>query len=182
VVVDSEPDGPAGKAGIASTDVITSINDEAIKDGRDLAKKINHIAPGTSLNFGILRRDAQKTVSVTIGERPQSQASGRSPPRFAGQASNVPRGPELKLAPANSIPGIGSEGVVVTEVDLNGRVAAQGLEPGDIIFEVNGKQVRSPDDVRDALREARTEGRRTALMRLNSGEAARLVAIPVDAV
>ena len=34
----------------------------------------------------------------------------------------------------------------------------------------------------DALREARTEGRRTALMRLNSGEAARLVVIPVDAV
>ena len=182
VVVDSQPDGPAGKAGITSTDVITSINDEAVKDSRDLAKKINRIAPGTSLNLGILQRGAQKTMSVTIGERPQSQASSRSPPRFAGPVGNVPRGPELKLAPANSIPGIGSEGVVVTEVDLNGRVAAQGLEPGDIIFEVNGKQVRSPDDVRDALREARTEGRRTALMRLNSGEAARLVAIPVDAV
>jgi serine protease Do len=94
----------------------------------------------------------------------------------------VPRGPELKLAPANSIPGSGREGVVITDIDLNGRAAAQGLEPGDIIFEVNGKQVRSPDDVRDALRQARTEGRRTVLIRLNSGEAARFVTIAVDAV
>jgi serine protease Do len=182
VVIDAERDGPAGKAGITSTDVITSINDEAIKDGRDLAKKISHIAPGTSLNLGILQRGAQKTVSVTIGERPQSEASSRSPPRFAEPTGNAPRGPELKLAPANSIPGSGSEGVVITDVDLNGRAAAQGLEPGDIIFEVNGKQVRSPDDVRNALREARNGGRRTVLIRLNSGDAARLVAIPVDAV
>jgi serine protease Do len=182
VVVDSEPDGPAGKAGIASTDVITSINDESVKDGRDLAKKISHIAPGASLSLGVLQRGAQKTVSVTIGERPQSQASGRSPPRLAGPAGDVPRGPELKLAPANSIPGSGREGVVITDIDLNGRAAAQGLEPGDIIFEVNGKQVRSPDDVRDALRQARTEGRRTVLIRLNSGEAARFVTIAVDAV
>jgi len=43
VVVDAEPDGPAGKAGIASTDVITSINDESVKDGRDLAKKISQV-------------------------------------------------------------------------------------------------------------------------------------------
>jgi serine protease Do len=184
LVVAAQPDGPASKAGIAPIDIITSINDEAVKDGRDLAKKINHIAPGTSLKFGIIRRSAPITVSVTIGERPvaESQASGRAPTRFAEQPNVPSHQPELKLAPANSIPGVGDEGVVVTDIDLNGRAAAQGMEPGDIIFEVNGKRVRSPEDVRNALREAHNEGKRTALMRLNSGEAARVIAVPVDVV
>jgi len=178
-VAESHPGGPASKAGIGATDIITSVNGEAVKDGRDLVKRINTAIPGTSVNLGVLRQAGEKTVSVTLGELPRKQdGAPAQPPEHRGDASRIP---EIKLAPANSIPGMGSEGVIVIDVDLSGRAAGHGLEQGDVIFEVNGKKVRTPDDVRNALSEARNEGKRTALMRLNSGQTIRFVAVPVDA-
>jgi serine protease Do len=45
---------------------------------------------------------------------------------------------------------------------------------------VGGKAVQTPDDVRNALNQARDAGRHAALMRLKSGDAMRFVAVPLD--
>ena len=42
-------------------------------------------------------------------------------------------------------------GVVVTEVDQNGAAAAQGIDRGDVIMEINRQPVASLDDVKSAL-------------------------------
>ena len=77
----------------------------------------------------------------------------------------------------NVIAGSGSEGVVVTEVDPNGLASDQGFKTGDVIFEVGGKKVANPVDVRSALSEAQKDGKRTILMRVKSGEETRFVAV-----
>ena len=51
----------------------------------------------------------------------------------------------LTLAPAGQVAGSGSEGVVVTNVDPDGIAAEHGLKTGDVILEVAGKKVASPD-------------------------------------
>jgi len=73
----------------------------------------------------------------------------------------------------------GSDGVVVTEVDPDGRAADRAVKTGDIILDIGGKAVSTPAEVRKALADARANAKRTVLMRVKSGEATRFVAIPI---
>ena len=63
LVSEPQKDSPAAKAGVASGDVITSVNDQPVKDARDLARKIGTMSPGTSVKLGMLHQGADKTVT-----------------------------------------------------------------------------------------------------------------------
>ena len=61
LVSEAQANGPAAKAGIQSGDVITAVNGDAVRDSRDLAKKIGAIAPGSTVTLGILRKGERRT-------------------------------------------------------------------------------------------------------------------------
>jgi serine protease Do len=48
-----------------------------------------------------------------------------------------------------------------------------------VILEVAGKSVSSPADVRKVITSARTDGKRTVLLRVKKGDNTRFVALPV---
>jgi serine protease Do len=84
------------------------------------------------------------------------------------------------LAPADKVPSSGStEGVVVTNVDPNGLASEHGFKTGDVILDVGGKKVATPVDVRNAISDAKKNGKRAVLMRLKSDNAMKFVAIPI---
>src|SRR4249919_2875176 len=70
LVAEPQPDGPAAKSGVASGDLIQSVNGQEVKDSRDLAKKIGAINPGSTATLDILHNGAEKTVSLTVGKMP----------------------------------------------------------------------------------------------------------------
>ena len=178
IVAEPQADAPAAKAGIKAGDVITSIDGQTVKDARGLAKMVAGLRPGSTAEFGILRDGAKKTVSVKLDKYPADAAMpSRSDRRGESGRESGPLG--LMLAPAGSVAGSGDKGVVVTEVKPNGPAAERGFRSGDIILEVAGKAVSSPDDVRKALADARKDGKGAVLMRVKSGEATRFVALPV---
>jgi serine protease Do len=179
LVAEPQSGSPAAKAGIASGDVITSVNGETVKDARDLAKKIGALAPGQTAKLGVLSKGKEKSVSVTLTDYPKDQ-----PTRVgSNDKSEKPSGTEthlgLTLAPAGNVAGSGGKGVVVTDVEADGAAAERGFKTGDVILEVGGKIVSTPAEVRTALNDARTEGKRTVLMRVKSGEATKFVALPL---
>jgi len=179
LVAEPQAGSPAAKAGISAGDVITAVNNEPIRNARDLARKIAGLAPGTSVKLNVLQKGSEKTVTVTLGELPNQQDARNAP---SGTERNVPGSDVpnigLTLVPAGQVAGRGSDGVVVTQVDPNG-VAADHFKTGDVILEVAGKAVANPADVRKALDEARAGGKRTVLMRVKSGDATRFVALPL---
>ena len=85
----------------------------------------------------------------------------------------------LTLAPANDVAGSGGKGVVVTGVDPDGPAAEQGFQTGDIILDVGGKAVANARDVRNALTEAKSQGKHNVLMRVKTADGTRFVAIPL---
>jgi serine protease Do len=176
LVAEAERNGPAAKAGIASGDVIESINDQAVKDSGDLARKVAAINPGREAKFGIFHDGSQKTVTVDVGTMP-NQTVARNERDNTNPENSAPLG--LTIAPANSVPGKGNEGVVVTEVRPDGPAAEKGFHTGDVILEVSGKAVSSPSDVRQALSDAKSAGRHDVLMRVKSGNNTHYVALPV---
>jgi serine protease Do len=177
LVAEPQADGPASKAGIVPGDVIVSVDGTAIKDPQGLTSNIGAKAPGKSVKLGVLREGGEKTVAVVLGElsakRP-TPAAGRDEQTTGRGASDL----GWKLAPAGSVPAAGGQGVVVVDIDPSGLAAERGFEPGDVILQVGGKFVKTPDEFQNALSDARSEGKHTVLIRLRSGDTMRFVAIP----
>ncbi len=71
VLVSSVVNGsPAAEAGLKARDVITAINDTALKTDSDLAQTIDKHAPGDVVTLTVHRGTTQSSVRVTLGERP----------------------------------------------------------------------------------------------------------------
>jgi serine protease Do len=181
LVAEPQSGSPAAKAGIKAGDVITAVNGEPVKDARTLARTIGTMAPGTSVKLDVFRNGKTETMTMTLGELPkervakadtETERGGRG-----GADAKVPR-LGLTLAPAGAVAGGGSEGVVVTQVDPDGA-AGDRLKTGDVILDVGGAAVGSPADVRKALADAQTGGKKTVLMRVKSGQNTRFVAVPL---
>jgi hypothetical protein len=60
-------DSPAAAADLKPGDVITSVNGENIAGPKELSAKIRVIAPGTTVQLGVLRDGAGHSVSVKLG-------------------------------------------------------------------------------------------------------------------
>jgi serine protease Do len=176
LVAEPQPNSPAAKAGIVAGDVIESVNGQAVKNSGDLARKVAAIRPGTEAKFDIIHNGSQKTVSVDIGTMP-NQNVAENERNQSNPEKEAPLG--LTLAPADSVPGKGNQGVVVTEVNPDGPAAERGVRTGDVILNVSGKDVKSPSDVRQAIQEAKSTGKHGVLMRIKSGNNMRFVALPV---
>jgi len=174
LVAEPQSGSPAQKAGIKAGDVIVSVNGETVVDARNLARRISAMAPGTSVKLGIIRGGKEDTLTLTLGELPKErQARAGSEERAAPGGVDVPK-LGLSLAPARN----GGEGVVVTQVDPDGSASDQ-FQIGDVILDVNGKAVSSPADVRKAVSEAQSDGKRSILMRVKSNQGTRFIAVPL---
>jgi len=138
-------------------------------------KQVGATQPGTAVKVGIDRGGKAETLTVTLGELPSTPFKTPAPPMNRKR----PGGLGLSLAPARTVEGAGNNGAVVTKVDPNGEAAAKGLAAGDVILDVAGKEVNTPAEVRDALKEAGEDGKREVLLRVRSGERTGFVAVPV---
>jgi len=125
----------------------------------------------------VMHKGSEKTVNLTLGELPNTKEARASTQDSDNDADVGKLG--LTLAPAARVAGSGAEGVVVTGVDSGGIAADHGFSTGDVILEVAGKSVSTPADVRDVVASARTEGKRTVLLRVKKGDNTRFVALPL---
>jgi len=159
--------------------VITHVDGNPIRDARDLARQIGAMAPAASVKLTVLREGKELSFTLSLGELPNQREANATPDaRSRGAGTNVPR-LGLTLAPASQVAGSGSEGVVVTNVDPNGAAAEHGVTTGDVILEVAGKKVTSPNDIRTLVGDAQKDGKRTVLMRVKSGDATKFVAVRI---
>src|SRR5215469_1406241 len=177
MVAEPQSGSPAAKAGIESGDVITAVNGVQVKDARDLARTIGTMAPDTSIKLDVVRNGEPTSITVTLAEVPTEQQA-RADNDSAQPTSGVPH-LGLQVAPAGEVSGAGEKGVVVTAVEPDGPAAEQGFQAGNVILEVGGNVVASAGDVRNALSEAKSQGKHQVLMRVKMGDATRFVALPL---
>jgi serine protease Do len=149
-------DGPAKRAGLERGDVITSFNGATINDSRDLPAIVAQTPVGSEAAIKILRGGKEENLSVKLGELPAQLASAE--PAEASQES-------WGMTVANITPEIARQfrlendkkGVIVTEVEPGSPAAAAGIQPGDLIEEVNRKAVISVDEFTKAVAELKEE-------------------------
>jgi serine protease Do len=177
LVSEPQANGPAAKGGIESGDVITSVNGEAVKDARELARTIGSLPPGNAVKLNVLHKGKDEAINLTLGQLPATQEANAEP-AHGSQGSDVPR-LGLTVAPASSVAGAGKTGVVVTDIDPKSAAADRGVKQGDVILEVAGKSVTNSGDVREAIKTANADNKNSVLMKVRSGEGSHYVAVPL---
>ncbi|MGE0853518.1 MAG: Do family serine endopeptidase [Hyphomicrobiaceae bacterium] len=177
LINDVQPGGPAAKAGLRSGDVVLSVEGAEVKDSRDLARRIGELGPGKSLKLEIKRGGKDQTFTLTAATYPKSEASLQRP----GKTEHGDAKLGLSIAPASAVDGAGSQGLAVIQVDPNGVAAEKGVQQGDVILDVGGKEVATAEDLTSAVSDARKSGKRSILMRVKSADGTRYVALPITA-
>ena len=175
LVAEATAEGPAAAAGVKSGDTIVSVDGKPVAGPRELSREIGAKKPGSSVSIGVVRDGKEQTLSMKLGTLPGDRQAKADTGK--GGVDGEGRGFGLQLAPASSVRGKGDRGVVVTGVEPDGPGASQGIKEGDVILEVAGKAVSQPADVRQAVAEARKDGRKAVLMRIRSGEGSRFVVL-----
>ena len=164
--------GPAAKAGIKAGDVITAVNGAIVESPKDLAKKVAAIVPGTKTEFSIWRDGKAQTISIGVEKLADAGTKADATPADATKDQLAALG--LTVTPNDK-----GAGVVVTDIDPEGKAADRGLSPGDVIVAVNSVEVKSADDVNAAVASATKSGRKAVLMQIEGEQGSRFVAVPV---
>jgi len=179
LVGDVDPNGPAAGSGLQAGDVILEVNGKPVEDNRELRLMVSAMAPGSKVNMRLLHDGQTRNVTVTLEELPVKQAAAAtrekpSPPSDRDSHLGI-RVTDLtaELAAHLDLPA-NAKGVLVVDVEEGSAADQAGLQPGDIIQEVNRKPVRSAAEFQAELGKG---GKSPLLLRINREAHSMFVAI-----
>lgn len=160
-------DGPAGKAGLKSGDVILALDGEKMSDVTQLRNEVASRKPGSTVDLTILRDDNEQEVEVTLGELPEEEAT----PEMR-KSSIEQLGFSVQTLTPDLARRLGydtnEKGVVITQISQASAAFAAGLRQGDIIKEVNKKPVSTADEFRNLTQDL--EAGETILINAKRGQ------------
>lgn len=154
LVADLDPEGAAIKAGVRRGDVITKVDNQNVATPNALRNKIAMTEPGKEVTLTLIRNGKEMEVKAKLGElraegaRPQGGGESGPDQRGALGIEVEPLTPEIarQLGLRANI-----TGMLIRGVDPSGKAAEAGIQPGDVIHEVNRQGVRTVADLQRAL-------------------------------
>ena len=167
VVAQVIPGTPAEEAGLQIGDVIVEMNGEAVIGSSDLRNKVGLLRVGDAVRLTIERDGEPMTIELAVGESSEvALGAGSQIPQLKG----VVLGPLTPSSPLHEE----VEGVLVIEVEVDTPAWNAGLREGDVIVEVNRREVKSTDEILEAF-----EGSfPPLLLNIRRGDGARFILIP----
>ncbi len=136
------PGDPADRAGIQAKDIITEVDGQKVTTSRELTSMAAKLRVGDTVRVTLLRDGRQKDVDLKVGKRPITMASApqtqkESEGEFGFEVT------ELTPEVAQRFNIEETAGVIVVKVAPDSKAQAAGIQQGDLIIEVNRKNVDS---------------------------------------
>ncbi len=170
-----EPGGPADKAGIKAGDIILKFNGVPVERSSDLPRMVGGAALNSRASVTLWRKGAQLDVPVTVVElesdKLAKKAGGKAPE--AEPASNALGLTVGDLTPAKKRELTLEAGVLVEAAE--GVAARAGLQPGDVILQVNNFEVRDARQFNAAV--AKLDPKKPSVLLVRRGEVSQFVSL-----
>jgi len=164
------PGDPADQAGIQPKDIITEINGEKVTSSRDLTKLAANLGVGDTAKVTILRNGKSKTLEIQIGKRPMTMASASESRQKEKQGQYGFKVADLTPEMARRFKIEETSGVIVVGVVANSQADTAGVQQGDLIIEINHKDIGSVKDFKALIDQPnKADGINLLVKRLNSG-------------
>lgn len=151
VLVSEIPDNsPAQEAGLEPGDIMLVCDGDPIRNVDHFLYTISQKAAGETVNIMILRNGEEQEIEAVVGEKP--------PELPVQDTAVIPYENELGLTVqditkeiAKSLGIRETQGVIVSEVKPESRAANAGLKKGDLINEINRKEIINVADFKATL-------------------------------
>lgn len=147
MVSDTDPESPARRAGLEAGDRILKVNGEKYdgvtqEDIPTLRRRLGLLPKGQATKVEFARKGETRTVEMTPREKGQVEGEQLACPRWdlTLKAINQFDNPDLYFSR--------KEGVFVYGVKFPGNAAQSGLNSQDILLKIDGKEVKTLDDVK----------------------------------
>jgi len=151
LVADVVADSPSAKAGLQRGDVILAVEGKAMSSAGQLRNTIATAGIGKQVELQVWRDGQTRKVTVSLGAMPEEKPSSSSTPGGSGAGALG-----ATLAPLDAdvrrqldVPPDIKAGVVVTDVEVNSKAFEAGIRRGDVILELGGSSVTSPERLRE---------------------------------
>jgi serine protease Do len=163
---------PAARAGLRAGDVIEAIDGEALQSFEDLRARVGDKRPGEVVTLKVKRDGATIELDATLEAKPGTASLETLRPARGHSAAPKPRDPlpfrlpfglrmpdgsaaETAPAPEGARLGMSARttarGLEVVDVRAGSLAQTLGLQPGDLLRELDGKPLAEPADVATAL-------------------------------
>ena len=143
-------DHPGDQAGLQPSDVILEVDDETIVDTAGLQRAIANKTPGSKAKMLILRNKETMELTVKLGEQPSNQQLVTMRTEKPTQASVEKMGLEVSELTAEEAKQLrlpsGTKGLLVKKVQNGGLANQLGIEPNDVITEVQRQKVQTVEE------------------------------------
>jgi serine protease Do len=144
---------PAAEAGIKTGDIIVEFNGKAVPRSHDFRSIIADTPPGQKIILKIFREKKEQTVAVKIGELPDdgdlNQQIEARDPELGLRVQRITPEAARRLGLSSS------KGVLVMEVQPGSPADQVGIEPADVIREINQRPVSNVKEFERATRQGR---------------------------
>lgn len=156
------PDSPAASAGLKVGDILVRMNGNAIDVNQEdhvpiFVEQVGSSGVGSTQHFDVVRGEQRLAINVQLAAAPKSRLE-------AEQYHNEDFELTVRELVFSDYRAFDLEpsfkGVLVSKVEEGGWSGVGGLRPGDIIQRVDGRNVETPDDIKEILNDASSKKKR----------------------
>ncbi len=176
LIADVSAGGPAARAGLQNGDLVVGFDGKPVPDDRALPRIVADTPIGKTVNIDLLRKGRKATLRITVQKladdsKPDKPVKAAPPPKAKSVVSRL----GLTLGQLDGVSrakyriGGNIKGVLVAGVDPNGAAAEKNVRAGDVIVEISGQAVNSPDQVSKRLDADVKAGKKVELFLINRG-------------
>jgi serine protease Do len=170
------PSTPADSAGFHVKDVITEFDGQKVSDVQNFRLLVADTPVHKKVRVHVLRDGQPRDLWVRLGERPDEKTIGQRnipPTELLGLSVEPVTGDFAKDKGIRE-----KNGVVVTDVGQGSPAEDAGLQPGDIIQEVNDAKVKDVSDYNAAIDRAKSKNpKKPIVMLVKRGDSTQFVAV-----
>jgi serine protease Do len=162
-------DGPAKEAGLRQGDLITEYNGKVVSDNSQLSRMVAATKPDEKVKIKVIREGKEKEFTVKLAERTEeAKAKLRELPAEASSSEEWMgmSVQELDESIAQRLGFENQKGVVIADIASDSPALQVENPPqrGDLIQEIEGKEIKNMSDYRDAIEKAK--GEKSVMIRL----------------